>query len=176
MAVLGARVDNSILEQHKVIFCVCEDFDNLKLQAKEAWRGSLHLHIDIYMCIEQIGGYEVVIQDECGFSVEVPDDDDDKELFFINLGGYKTGVLGEIHKQIFIVARNSAEAKELAKQDVFFEDKKLLQKEHCRPHVDDVIDINTIIEGRDYTIKLRKITDKSKIQDPEPIITGFLKV
>lgn len=175
VAFLGARIVTRMFKQHQYFFCICSSFDELKIEAEKYWleSGMSCLHIDTYMCLEQICGHKVIIRDEQTSSRKAIDEPE-KQLFLINLGGYLAGVLEEQHKKLWIVAINEEEAKVLARRDSFFNE--MLQDEHCRPRIDDVIYVNTAVKVMNYNssnISFEEIQDLSKIQEPEVIITGY---
>ncbi len=183
IVLLGARTEDRNIEQHDVCFCVGETLEDLYDDIRALWLNALYLHIDAYMCVEQIRDYDVIVENR---SVPTVDDIEEnaKHLFFINLGGYQAGVFEEIHKKILVVASNVEKAKSIAKTDSFFSDEKLLQDEHCRPHVDDkyciqgaacddVIDVNNQFKKhKDVYIRLKKVREGSEIY-PDIIIKGF---
>lgn len=183
IVLLGARVEGRNVEQHDVCFCVGETLKDLYDDIRALWLNATHLHIDAYMCVKQIRDYDVIVENR---SVPTVDDIEEnaKHLFFINLGGYQAGVFEEIHKKILVVAGNLDEAKSIAKTDSFFSDEKLLQDEHCRPHVDDkhciqgavcddVIDVNGKLKAeQNICIRLEKVREGSEIY-PDIIIKGF---
>ena len=58
-------------------------------------------------------------------------------VFFINLGGYQTGLFGEEHRYLLVVAKDIAGAKALGKQQIM----NIWDK----PHTDNIIDVDDCI-------------------------------
>lgn len=179
VVLLGARESGYLFEQHKYFFCVATDFEEVKVKAKEFWRQAINLHIDACVCLERINDYRVLIEDRYPNKVFAEQTGSTqsfcKRLFFINLGGYREGCFGEIHKQIFVIATNKDEAKALAKLDSFFKDKTLIQVKESCSHVDDIICVNDLDLGG-YDLVLEEIDNPFLIKESEVVITGFMRI
>ncbi|MCB9810800.1 MAG: DUF1543 domain-containing protein [Candidatus Nomurabacteria bacterium] len=180
VVLLGARESGYLFEQHKYFFCVASGLEEIKTKAKEFWPRANVLHIDAYICLERVAGYGVVVEDR--YPGKVFDEQIEstqsmcERLFFINLGGYREGYFGEVHKQIFVVAADKAEAKTLAKQDSFFEDKTLIQAKESYPDVDDMVCVNDLNLGG-YDLVLEEIDNPFPIKESEVVVTGgFLRI
>ncbi|MEZ4104198.1 MAG: DUF1543 domain-containing protein [Candidatus Paceibacterota bacterium] len=175
---LGGREEGYLFEQHKYFFCVAGSLEEVKVMAKEFWRSAITLHIDAYMCLDQVCGHRVVIQDECN-SFPIEDIDPNKKLFFVNLGGYYKNIFAEVHRQIFVIALDRVEAKKTAEKMFYFNHDLLLREKHCQPHVDDIASIDELLSTKGYSIKLKQLhgyDHTSVYSRPEIVITGFLKI
>lgn len=64
------------------------------------------VHIDAWMKVKQVDGYDVVIRKKG----EAKKANSDLKLYFINLGGYKENEFEEYHKKMFVVATAISEA------------------------------------------------------------------
>jgi hypothetical protein len=72
------------------------------------------LHIDSYKKIKSIDGYQINCKkiNQNNFHKELKNE---KKLWFVNLGGYKRDSMQEQHEFGLVVAKNSLEAKKMAK-------------------------------------------------------------
>ena len=86
-------------------------------------------HIDTCLEVNQVEGFDVLVS-------ESPKPADIK-LWFMNLGGYREGQFGEVHKCILVTAPDLAAAKAKAKQDPFFKAPGMVQDPIAAPHIDD---------------------------------------
>ena len=75
------------------------------------------VHIDGWMHINYVDGYRVDILPK-----QTAGGNNGLRLYFINLGGYKTGEFEEFHKKFFVVAANMSEALAKAKQHDFMKE------------------------------------------------------
>ena len=186
VVLLGANVGDRNIEQHDVCFCISETLEDSYPDIIKFWPKAKTLHIDAYMCVEQIGDYAVIVPNKI-VSKNDGSDGDDPKLFFINLGGYIKGVFEELHKKILVVAPSKEKAVSIVKKDPFFTDGKLLQDKHCPPHVDDkhqiggatcdeVFDVNSVLdEDIGFNIVLKKVRENSDVY-PEVVILGYHKI
>ncbi len=82
-----------------------------KAKLKSQWVGDKNnVHMDSYMAINHIDGYKVEVVDTY---VE-----QNKQLYFVNLGAYRSDSMAEQHDFALYVASSAAEAKERAKSDL----------------------------------------------------------
>lgn len=103
------------------------------------WGGEDRFHVDAWGALEWADGYDVVVADEPPAGAAA-----DKALWFVNLGGYDPAYFGELHRNVFVVAGDRAEAKKKG---------LALAKDWVSPHrdvavdVDDAINVGETIEG-----------------------------
>ena len=132
------------------------------------------IHIDAWQKVTYVDGFEieVVAKDE---KLE-----QEEQLFFLNLGGYKEGEFEEYHYKVLAVAKTKAEAINKVKQTTFYK--------HCgfkgaESHIDDkygidVDDIHNIEDILSDKFKLQyrlKITKTNATSVDEKHI-GYLKI
>lgn len=134
LIVLGATPLGRHIEQHDVVFAVGESIKDCFVQIRRHWPIP-SLHIDSYAAIEEVDGYRVSISEK---PLTSP-----LQLYFVNLGGYKPNDLEEYHKKLVIAASSLFEAKEKAKEDIFYSEG--LQKGPARSHLDDKMAIDEIL-------------------------------
>ncbi len=125
MVYVGGHTPTSNLEVHDMRFVVGETIEDCYKELQKQWWGDPDtLHLDCWGAIEQVDGYDVSLSTK-PYSTE-------KNLFFVNFGGYNPEQFDELHKNILIVAPNEAQAKGKAKEDVM----------HWQvPHKDTLFDI-----------------------------------
>jgi hypothetical protein len=107
--VVGGYPPGSNLEVHDTRFHVAERVeDTFETLKKEWWGGEDRFHLDAYGTLEWADGHEVVV------ASTPPEGASGKKLYFIHLGGYQRGYFGELHREVFVAAKDKAEAKRRA--------------------------------------------------------------
>jgi Domain of Unknown Function (DUF1543) len=131
---LGGNVRGSNLEQHNIVFTLGSSIQEVTKSCSSLWHNfdGTGLHIDAYMEVDCVDGYEVEINlDDDTWSDKIKE----SKLFFVNIGGSKPGELFEYHKSGFIVALSEDEAKIRAKLD--------FAGDLNNVHVDNIYDIES---------------------------------
>lgn len=127
---IGCTPKGRHIEQHDVFFGIAENIKELVPNIKAFWpEAKDKIHLDAWREVNYIDGYKISI---------VPKNistNNDKKLFFINLGGYKPGNFIEYHFQKLIVAPSMSEAIKRVKQEDFFIEYNL--PPHGHSHIDD---------------------------------------
>ncbi len=183
VAFLGGKPYFATIEQHNVFFGVGPNLEFLYPAMRSFWpQAGKGLHIDAWMRVDHIGKRQISVskltEGKDPRSVVNP-----QSLFFVNLGGYRSGVFGEDHKPLLIIARNMHEALEQAKRDAFF------TSGHAEgaavPHIDDklqidgfadhdgALDISALMKQNGYVLTF---DEDGATRDPEVNITGFLRI
>jgi hypothetical protein len=127
---VGGHSSGAKLEVHDIIFCLGDTIEDCYRGCVDSWFGTRsNFHIDAYIEVESVDGYEVKIVDDVDFT----NLGNPPSLYFVNIGGSKPGELFEYHKCGFIVAESEDEAKNRAKAE-FAGDLKQV-------HVDNIIKI-----------------------------------
>ncbi|WP_320667845.1 DUF1543 domain-containing protein [Prochlorococcus sp. MIT 1307] len=181
LVVLGGRSKSSNVELHDVRWVVGTKIDDTFQQLRDEWFGSQQgLHIDSYLEIKYIDGYEIFI------SRNQPPGDPLKKnnnflkstiksnkLWFVNIGGYNKNQLLEQHEFGLVVASSALEAKRIARA-------KFLRKS-IQQHTDDCSSIISIDDCHllnsigNWSIKLRK-DSLLRSQKFVPDWFGFLRI
>ena len=131
MVYLGGSAENSNIEVHDVRFVAGNSIDETIPQLIHQWFGRRkNLHIDCYMEINHIDGYEVTLSSQIPKHAE--------SLYFVNLGGYQANTFAELHEVGLFVATSPEEAKSKAKQ-------QLLTRVDSQ-HKDNLLEIDDCIE------------------------------
>lgn len=126
--ILGATVGSRHTEQHDVYFGIAPALENLAAELQKFWpEAGATLHIDAYMELRQIDGFDIHITEKSVQQSEM-------QLFFVNLGGYQHGHFGELHEQQLYAAPGLKGALQRAKSSDFFKEKSMRK---APSHVDD---------------------------------------
>jgi len=142
LVVLGGRADKANIELHDVRWVVGSQIEDTFNDLRNNWFGLMDgLHIDSFKKIEYIDGYKInlknfeknKIKSKQAFSqINLQ-----KNLWFVNIGGYDPSSMQEKHEFGLVVASSSLEAKNKAKS-------KWLSG--CRKkHKDDIASLSTLI-------------------------------
>lgn len=171
--ILGATTTGRNIEQHDVFFGIAERVEDLHSEIKNFWKFT-KLHIDCYQEVKFADGYELKI-------VEKTSEISDNQLFFVNLGGYKSGHFEEFHEQHLMVGKSLAEVIKKVKKTRFY---KTMGFKNAPSHVDDQhgVDIDDIYNVNDLLSKETKekysiILEKSEIENQENVMKiGYFKI
>ena len=129
---LGGRAPRCNTELHDVVFVTGQRIEDTYEQLLDKWFGSPKgLHLNSWLHLDVIDGYRISLSDKKTA--------DENKLYFVNLGAYQDGVFSEIHANKFFVAKNIAEAKTRAKQE-------LLKDWPSRVHTDDLYEVDDCVE------------------------------
>ncbi|WAG79581.1 DUF1543 domain-containing protein [Metapseudomonas furukawaii] len=132
VVMLGGRHPRAKIEVHDVAFALADSLEATYPQLREGWFGSPEgLHLDSWMAVDGVDGYKLQ------FTSLAPAPGDPR-LYFINLGGYETGIFGEAHSYLLVVARDKAEAKAKGKH-------RLAALHWDKPHTDNLHDVDDCI-------------------------------
>lgn len=129
MVYLGGSASGANLELHDIRFVAGRDIRDTLEILRQQWFGELNgLHIDSYMQVQAIDGYDVVLKQH-------PQQLSQK-LYFVNLGGYYPQQIAEQHAFMLCVAESAAAAKQKAKQQLLVNADKqhkdnLLELDNC---------------------------------------------
>ncbi len=131
MFYLGGNAGRSNIEVHDIQFAVCSDYREAVPALKAAWFGDADkIHIDGWRVVDWADGYDVSLSNRPSESL--------LRLYFVNIGGFISGKLGEAHAFDLFVAAGADEAKQKALQ-------KLLP-DHLHQHKDNLKDVDNLLE------------------------------
>ncbi len=109
---IGGAHQKSLIELHDMRFVIANTIEETYPALRESWWGTPEsLHLDAWGVLNYADGYDIVISDQ-------PTTEVVEKLFFVNLGGYDQHQFTELHKNIFVVANDEAQAKKKAVQQV----------------------------------------------------------
>lgn len=175
MLLVGSKPPGRFTEQHDIFFGIGSTLSEIVPQLKEFWpEAGDKLHVDGWREVNQVGDYKITV-------VERKPLQNEAQLYFINLGGYKPDELEEFHYKILIVAKDKGEAIQGSKQTAFY---KHTGFEGATSHIDDkygidvddmfaIPDILTPALKEKYSIQI--IKNESKGEEDE-IQLGYYKL
>jgi hypothetical protein len=177
MVLLGCRPAGRNTEQHDIFFGISKQLRDLIPEIQSFWKGSGKIHIDGWRIVKNVDDYQITI------SEKTPDKNGDKNLFFLNLGGYKPGEFEEFHYKILSVSKNKGEAIATAKETTFFKHTGFGQK--ATSHVDDKygVDVDDFFEIKEilsdsmkekFSIHIAEI--KNSLLPQDEINLGYFKL
>ncbi|MEL4307792.1 DUF1543 domain-containing protein [Joostella sp. CR20] len=175
MVMIGCKPEGRFTEQHDIFFGIGTSLKELVPQINAFWpEAKGQIHIDAWREVTMVDGFEISIA-ERKETVQ-----NDAQLFFINLGGYKENEFEEYHYKILAVAPTKTEAIKKSKATTFYK--------HCgfkgaESHIDDKygIDVDDIYNIEEmlpavYKEKYQLVyTQNSKLPEDKQHI-GYLKI
>ncbi len=146
LVVLGGRADKANIELHDVRWVVGSKIEDTFNVLRKNWFGIIDgLHIDSFKKIEYIDGYKINLRNSEKNKLKNKQSSNqmkpDRNLWFVNIGGYDPSSMQEKHEFGLVVASSSVEAKNKAKS-------KWLSGFRKR-HKDDIASLNTLISCDD---------------------------
>lgn len=164
MIMLGCRPQGRFTEQHDIFFGIANSMKELVPEFKNFWKNAGSIHIDAWREVTNVDNYKIEIIDKSKSITS------EKNLFFINLGGYKENEFEEYHYKIITVAETLAEAQKKSKQTTFFK--------HCGfgtnavSHIDDKfgIDIDDSFTVKEMLMPIFKDNFEIKISKSDAIL------
>ena len=142
LVVLGGRAKKANIELHDVRWVVGSKIEDTYDTLRKDWFGSPKgLHIDSYKKIKYIDGYKIILKnfenDKINKNQLANRTKHQKNLWFVNIGGYDPSSMQEKHEFGLVIASNKLEAKNKAKS------KWLIGYE--KKHKDDIASIEILI-------------------------------
>ena len=182
--VLGGRTSSSHIELHDVRWVIGEGIQDTFPQLRKEWFGlAKGLHIDSYLEIRFVDGYQVLIEKtkfirstSSSKTCFQEGSSGHKLLWFVNLGGYAPNHMNEIHEFGLVVAKTAKQASDLAKnrylKDVLHKHKYDISLVSSFKLIDNC---NTISNLGDWKVTL--IPDpKLRSQPLRPDWYGYLRI
>ena len=140
LVVLGGRIAGSHIELHDVRWVVGTCIEDTIPSLRQQWFGlTSGLHIDSYKAIRHVDGHAVELITDRSEVVEQRADlngTGEEKLWFVNLGGYDSDSLQELHQFGLVVAPSKQAAKARARRR-WLEDA-------LKVHKDDLHSINNL--------------------------------
>ncbi len=132
---LGGRAPRCNTELHDVVFVAGGRIEDVYPRLLELWFGMPQgLHVDAWMHVDHVDGYDVSLLP----LAERPPRDDDRRLFFVNMGAYEPGAFTELHANTIVVDEHEMMVAARARGD--------LLRGRYQVHTDDLYDIDDILE------------------------------
>ncbi len=119
LVVVGGRAPKANIELHDVRWVIGSKIEDTFDQLRKDWFGSINgLHIDSYKKIKSIDGYKINLKKrentESKNNLLKKEIIANKNLWFVNIGGYDPDSMQEKHEFGLVVASDSTEAKNKA--------------------------------------------------------------
>ena len=142
LVVLGGKAKKANIELHDVRWVVGSKIEDTYHTLRKDWCGSPKgLHSDSYKKIKYIDGYKIILRnfenDKINKNQLANRTKHQKNLWFVNIGGYDPSSMQEKHEFGLVIASNKLEAKNKAKS------KWLIGYE--KKHKDDMASIEILI-------------------------------
>ena len=159
LVVVGGRIPKANVEVHDVRWVIGSKIEDTFDVLRKDWFGSIDgLHIDSYKKIYSVDGYKIKIkksQIKNSTSKFIKEVNNNKKLWFINLGGYDSKSMQEKHEFGLLVASTASDAKKMAKSKWL----KGLKKKHnddidCLQKFSDIDDCKLIKNINNWEIEL----------------------
>ena len=146
LVVLGGRAEKANIELHDVRWVVGSKIEDTLDTLRNDWFGSSKgLHIDSYKKIQYIDGHKIFLKNvekhKMGKKELEKNNNAEKYLWFVNIGGYSPTSMMEKHEFGIVIASNKLEAKNIAKSKWLIGCKK--------KHKDDLASIERLISFDD---------------------------
>ena len=169
LVVLGGRAHKANVELHDVRWVVGPKIEDTFNVLRKNWFGSIDgLHIDSFKKIEHVDGYKINLKifekNKIKNKQSSNQINPQKNLWFVNIGGYDPSSMQEKHEFGLVVASSSLEAKN-----------KAISKwlSGCRKkHKDDIASLNTLISCDDCQLiknigswEIQLILEKNLLED-----------
>lgn len=177
MVMLGCTPKGRFTEQHDIFFGIGSTLKELVPDMKTFWpEAKGKIHIDAWQKITKVDGYavEIVSKEE---KLE-----QEEQLFFLNLGGYKEGEFEEYHYKALVIAKTKGKAIRKAKQTTFYKHCSVAIKggeshfdDQYGVDVDDIHKIEDILSDKFKSKYRLKITKTNATSEDEKHI-GYLKI
>ena len=142
LVVLGGRAEKANIELHDVRWVVGSKIEDTYDLLRMDWFGTIQgLHIDSYKKINYVDGHKINLKNIDSQKLKnnkfhkgkIPQ----KNLWFVNIGGYDPSSMQEKHEFGLVVAKSSLEAKNTAKSKWLSGYKK--------KHKDDITSLNKLV-------------------------------
>lgn len=145
---IGGTIQGAAVELHDVRLVAAETIEGTYDALRTSWWGEPEsLHLDCWGALHYADGHKISV---CpGVSVN-----QSKQLYFVNLGGYDTTKFTELHKNVFVVAENPAEAKARAVANI---QNWNLPHRDKQFEVEQLLLVNEMLAKQGYSIHLEPV-------------------
>jgi len=161
MVLLGCKPEGRHTEQHDVFFGIGYQLRDLIPDMQAFWpEAKDKLHIDGWREVNTVDGHQIGVVEK-GVATQ-----QDMQLFFLNLGGYKPNEMEEFHYKILSVQKDIGASIRASKETTFF---KHTTFDGATSHVDDKygLDVDDVHAVKDilpaylkekYTLEIKPAT------------------
>ena len=208
MLKIGARPQGRLIEQHDVMFVIANSLSETIESVNQHWSAvKNNWHLDAWREVKRVGDYQILLSKNSfstdGLSkdkaladnrfeddrVDNKLDSQDKQLYFVNLGGYLPGQFEEFHYKTLVVAETLGKATAQVKKTAFYQDYTFDNVDTAKSgvatsHVDDkhqldLDDIHCVADllPRDVALTIQPLTEDEKNQlSDDALHIGYLSL
>lgn len=163
MLLLGSKAPGRNVEQHDFYFGIGRSLKDLLPAIRAFWpEAGKSIHIDGWREVANVDGYRISVVQGKANSVNIG-----PRLFFVNLGGYQSGILAEQHYTVLGVYTDRLQAMQYAKKTVFYREQSVKGIKGANSHIDEkygidvdevyqIEDILSVDQKSDYHIILQR--------------------
>ena len=144
---VGGKMPTSLIELHDIHFAIGETIEETYDQLREQWWGvPQSLHLDAWGALRYVDGYAIELK-------KSPPPALNKKLYFVNLGGYDAEQFTELHRNLFVMADDPAEAKKLALAKAAVSDWQVPHRDYLL-EVENCVNLQTHLSAKGYHLHL----------------------
>jgi len=159
MVLIGCKPQGRHTEQHDIFFGIAAELRELIPEMLAFWpEAAGEMHVDGWREVTQVDGQDIKVVHR---TEALPSNQ--KNLFFINLGGYKKNELEEFHYKMVVAAAEKSTAIKAAKQTAFF---KHTHFDGANSHIDDQYGIDV-----DDVYKIEEVLSPSTLSKYQIVLT-----
>ena len=181
LVVVGGRSPKANIELHDVRWVIGTKIEDTFDQLRNDWFGSYNgFHIDSYKKIDSVDGYKIKLRNidkrKSKKNLLKKKEITNKNLWFVNIGGYDPSSMQEKHEFGLVVASTATDAKKLAKSKWLHGFlKKHNDDINCLQRFSDVDDCRLIKNINDWEIEL--INEDNQVEQTNyPDWFGYLRI
>lgn len=139
---IGGKHEKGMIELHDMRFVVAKSIEETYDALRKSWWGTPEsLHLDAWGILRQADGYDINLSNQ-------PVENSGEKLYFVNLGGYDSKQFTELHENVFVVAKDDAQAKQKAVQQV----------QHWQvPHRDNLLEVENVLHLNHFIVGNRTL-------------------
>jgi hypothetical protein len=177
MILLGCKPKGRTTEQHDIFFGIGQSLKELIPEMKAFWpEAKGKIHIDAWREVTVVDNFSIEI-----VTKKLSAEQNENNLFFINLGGYKENEFEEYHYKMLTVGENLSAASKNAKTTTFY---KHFGFKGATSHiddkygidVDDIYNVADILPDRCKELYSLHITKVKTYTEEEAVHIGYLKL
>ena len=213
MLKIGARPQGRLIEQHDVMFVIANSLSETIESVNQHWPAvKNNWHLDAWREVKRVGDYQILLSTDSlskdGLSkdkaladkmladnifaedrVDNKLDNQGKQLYFVNLGGYLPGQFEEFHYKTLVIAETLGKATAQVKKTAFYQDYTFDNVDTAKSgvatsHVDDkhqldLDDIHCVADllPNDVALTIQPLTEPEKNQLPyDALHIGYLSL
>lgn len=114
MVLLGCTPKGRHTEQHDIFFGIGNSLKDMVPQMEKFWPG-VQLHIDAWRTVTNVNGFAVSV-----LPADKKPANKERQLFFLNLGGYKQNEFEEFHYKMITASATKGDAIKAAIETAFY--------------------------------------------------------